>query len=183
MLAPFLPGAVAEQDAWRTLAGGRDVLALLRALGVSAVETPDESALARHLRLCERRAWSSRCYSEGIRANPHSWRWADWPHWSARSVRSSAIVASIVETWREKDSHRAKGRGPLEKVKLLARSAQWQAIPCRHSRIPTRAAFRRGVHPRRSRVEERSVRTRRRGAARPRPGTARSAARALSRCP
>ena len=30
----------AEQDAWRTLTGGRDVLALLRGLGVSAVETP-----------------------------------------------------------------------------------------------------------------------------------------------
>jgi hypothetical protein len=38
----------------------------------------------------------------------HSWRWADWPHWSARSVRSSAFVASIVETWREKDSHGAR---------------------------------------------------------------------------
>src|SRR5882672_3703079 len=67
----------AEQDAWRTLAGRRDVLALLRALGVSAVETPvgaetDGSALAHHLRLCEEAGLviSLHPYSEGTRANP-----------------------------------------------------------------------------------------------------------------
>ena len=67
----------AEQGAWRTLAGGRDVLALLRALGVSAVETPvgaetDGSALARHLRLCEEAGLvvSLHPYSEGTRVNP-----------------------------------------------------------------------------------------------------------------
>jgi sugar phosphate isomerase/epimerase len=67
----------AEQDAWRTLTGGRDVLALLRGLGVSAVETPvgaetDGSALARHLRLCEEAGLvvSLHPYSEGTRSNP-----------------------------------------------------------------------------------------------------------------
>jgi sugar phosphate isomerase/epimerase len=67
----------AEQGAWRALAGDRGVLALLRALGVSAVETPvgpetDSSALARHLRVCEEAglAASLHPYSEGTRANP-----------------------------------------------------------------------------------------------------------------
>ena len=67
----------AEQDAWRTLAGGRDVVALLRALGVNAIETPvgtetDGSALDRHLRLCEEAGLvvSLHPYSEGTRANP-----------------------------------------------------------------------------------------------------------------
>jgi sugar phosphate isomerase/epimerase len=66
-----------EQESWRILAGGRDVLALLRGLGVSAVETPvgadtDGSALAHHLRLCEAAGLvaSLHPYSEGTRANP-----------------------------------------------------------------------------------------------------------------
>ena len=62
---------------WRTLAGGRDVLALLCALGVNAVETPvgaetEGSALARHLRLCQEAGLvvSLHPYREETGANP-----------------------------------------------------------------------------------------------------------------
>lgn len=59
------------------------------------------------------------------------------------------------------------------------------AIPADVRVIATKDLFRYVVGPdrRRSRVEERGVRTRRRGAARPLPGTPPSARRAPSRCP
>ena len=86
----------AEQGAWRTLAGGRDVLALLRALGVSAVRPrsgeTDGSALARHLRLCEEAGLvvSLHPYSEGAgRTRPIS-----------RPMLATAVPRYIQVSWR-----------------------------------------------------------------------------------